>query len=179
MYYSNSNTAKPTVDNWYLNNIVDKGYDSYVSTGVFCEQAKVKSSVGYSSGNAVMEIYDSYMPNFKCSNDGNGNGELRLKVGLLTYDELIYAGAYYQKVNTDYYLFNKNYSMWTMSPAANEKISTYTNARIWYVMDGYLGRMISHFVIGSAGLKPVINLNANVLATGIGTSTDPYVVQTN
>ena len=60
------------------------------------------------------------MPHFKCSNEGNGNGELRLKVGLLTYDELIYAGAYYQKVNTDYYLFNKNYSMWTMSPAANE-----------------------------------------------------------
>jgi prepilin-type N-terminal cleavage/methylation domain-containing protein len=180
MYYSNSDIAKPTVDNWYQTNIVDKGYDLYVASGdYFCEQAKVKCcSSYYTSGSATMSVYTSYTPDFKCTVDGNGKGYLvdasGKKVGLMTYDELIYAGGYYNKYNSKYYLYNGSYGLWTMSPAGFwDSMQAYT----WYMF--YQGNVLNRNTANSSGLRPVINLNANVIATGTGTSSDPYVVQTN
>ena len=175
MYYSNSDIAKPKIDNWYEANINDKGYDSYVATSQFCEQAKVKNNPSYISGNATMKYVTNYIPNFKCESDGNGKGILNIKAGLITYDEMFYAGAYHSFTNnTNYFLYNGNYDIWTMSPGG-----FYGQDSIeWYVPKGsYLSCGNVYYSISS--LVPVINLNANVLATGIGTETDPYVVQTN
>ena len=172
MYDSNSDTAKSVIEDWYQTNIVDKGYDSYVSTGIFCEQAKAKHSSS-TSGNATMTLYSSYKPNFKCETDGNGKGIINSKVGLITYDEVIYAGGYYDRSNSNYYLYNNKYGIWTMSPSG----VTTTYARSWLVASS--GRMNSLGVSGDYGLKPVLNLKVNLLVSGTGTSTDPYVVQTN
>ena len=70
MYYSNSN-AKTQLETWYTNNIAsNEKYASKVATGnYFCEQAKVIFSKSNSAGNATMELYSSYTPNFKCSTD--------------------------------------------------------------------------------------------------------------
>jgi len=169
MYYSNSN-AKIQVEDWYQIKIIDKGYDSYVATGKFCEQAKVKWLAACTSGNEIMVMRDQYIPNFKCETDGNGKGSLDLKVGLITYDEVIHAGGG-NSDNTNYYLrFVPD--CWTMSPAGFE-ISSYG----WVNFSmGSIGRLYNG---ASNSLRPVINLNANVLVTGTGTSSDPYVVQTN
>ena len=171
MYYSNSDNAKPTVDNWYKSNIVDKGYDSFVSTETFCEQAKVKKDPSWTSGTAIMDVYTIYRPNFKCSKDGNGKGILNGKVGLITYDEVIHAGGYYGN-DSDYFLYNGNYGLWTMSPASFDA----TYARAWYVRD--TGAMFSYYVSATYSLRPVINLKSDVLATGTGTSADPYIIKT-
>ena len=174
MYYSNSYYAKPTIDDWYQKNISNKGYDSYVSTGTFCEQAKVKSDTNEPGGSATMETYTDYTPNFKCTTDRNGKGEINSKAGLITYDEAIYAGGYYPKPNVENYLSNRLYSMWTMSPCGSFMSYYY----VWTLREGaYLNSSIVSDL--SDSLFPVINLNANVLATGTGTSSDPYVVQTN
>ena len=173
MYYSNGSNAKTQVDNWYKTNITDKGYDSYVSTGTFCEQAKVKHSSSYTSGDATMTVYTAYTPDFKCSTDGNGKGVLNSKVGLITYDEVIHAGGYYNKSNSNYYLYNGSYSIWTMSPVGFSS----TGARDWRVSN--TGGVLNRTVSGGSSLCPVINLNTGLLATGTGTSADPYVVQTN
>ena len=173
MYYSNGSNAKTQVESWYKTNVEDKGYDSYVSTGKFCEQAKVKYSSGWTSGDATMEVYTAYRPNFKCSTDGNGKGILSSKAGLITYDEVIHAGGYYGKTNSNYYLYNGNYSIWTMSPAGFYSSVAY----VWRVVNA--GRVFIGNVDGYDGLRPVINLNTGLLATGTGTSDDPYVVQTN
>ena len=170
MYYSNSDTAKPTVDNWYQTNIVDKGYDSYVVKTTFCEQAKVKPKSSYTSGNATMVEYTAYTPNFKCETDGNNKGVINSKVGLITYDEVIHAGGYYDKSNTSCYLSNGSYYMWTMTPAGFN--SPY--ARTW---DAGANGSVSHNIVnGGSGFRPVINLNIETQATGTGTSTDPYMV---
>lgn len=176
MYYSNSDTAKPVVDNWYQTNIINNGYDSYVSNSIFCEQAKVKDISSDISGNATMYVYSSYTPNFKCEIDGNNKGLLNSKVGLITYDEVVHAGGYYDKKNYNYYLCNASDQFWTMSPGG-VRASEYADD--WYV--NYSGNMYSNVYVNSSGLglRPVINLNANVLATGTGTSSDPYIVQTN
>ena len=172
LYYSSGSNAKTKVDNWYQTNIIDKGYDSYVSIGMFCEQAKVKFSSGWTSGNATMKLYSDYTPNFKCAMDGNNKGILNSKAGLINYDEVIYAGGFYGKTNKNYYLYYGSYASWTMSPGGVES----SRAREWYVNTS--GYAITHGVDGGIGIRPVINLKSNVLATGTGTSTDPYVVQT-
>ena len=55
-----------------------------------------------------MTTYNKYTPDFKCSSDGNGKGLVNASVGLLTYDEVVYAGGYYRQSNSNYYLYNLN-----------------------------------------------------------------------
>ena len=117
MYYSNSN-AKTRLNSWYQTNIGSKSdlANKVVSGNYYCEQAKAKYSSGYTSGNASMTVYSSYTPNFKCTTDGNGKGQVSASVGLLSYDEVVHAGGYYSQTNSNYYLYNNKY-FWTMSPA--------------------------------------------------------------
>ena len=178
MYYSNSDKARTIVDDWYQRNIIDKGYDSYVATGTFCEQAKVKKDEAWTSGNATMEVYTTYMSNFKCSiNDGNEKGILNSKVGLISIDEVIHAGGYFQEENDSYYLNNGNW-FWTMSPAGFRSSSNYNGDVVdWYIDE--TGEVRTDNGLYNPGLRPVINLKADVLAAGTGTKTDPYVIKTN
>jgi len=173
MYYSNGSNAKTQVDTWYQTNITDKGYDSYVVNGTFCEQAKVKYSTSYTCGDATMVVYTAYTPDFKCTIDGNGKGVLNSKVGLITYDEVLHAGGYYGKSNHRYYLYNLSYNIWTMSPAGFSGAT----ASGWHVRQP--GDVLKNNVINPYSLRPVINLKTGALAKGTGTSSDPYVIQAN
>ena len=54
------------------------------------------------------------------------------------------------------------------------------NALAWGVLSsGNFNNGYSVFDDSLFSLRPVINLNTGLLATGTGTSSDPYVVQTN
>ena len=191
MYYSNSNIeggVKKTVDDWYNTNIGNNPvYDNKVAEGNFCEQAKVKYDNSCTSENAEMALAASYISDFKCAGDGNFKadgtqyGLLQMKVGLIIVDEVIHAGMpLYVDENIDYeadypentntYL-QKSYEWWTMSPAGFDGYDAY----VWKVgNDGFAMRV-------SVGIpfsvRPVINLNADVLATGKGTSDEPYEIQ--
>ena len=174
-YYSGSN-AKTMLENWYNTNIrSDSNLDKNVATGnYFCEQAKVKYGSSDTLGKATMTVYTSYTPNFKCSTDGNGKGIVNASVGLLTYDEVIYAGGYVSESNTSLYL---NYNeFYTMSPGGMVKYSNGTEASIWF-WSRAAAYIISNPVDMSRSLRPVLNLTANTLVTGSGTSTDPFVVE--
>lgn len=171
MYYSSGSDAKAVVDDWYQTNIVDAGYDSYVVTMPFCEQAKVKGLAGWSGENATMEVYTEYKPNFRYSIDGNGKGILNSKVGLITYDEVVYAGGYYGKDNKSYYLCRSG-GLWTMSPSGFSDV-----ANGWLVRSG--GSLSANHVRYGYGWCPVINLEIGTQATGTGTETDPYEVIIN
>jgi len=174
-YYSSSDTAKLKVDNWYKTNIVDKGFDSYIDTSVFCEQAKVKYADFETSGSATMIVYTSYTPTFKCSTDGNGKGIITDKVGMITYDEVVFAGGYYNVENDGETYLDNNFGYWTMTPSGFRASSM--GARLWTVT---ADAKISHYPTdGLFKYRPVITLKSDVTAIGTGTSTDPYVVQTN
>ena len=171
MYYTNSQ-AKTTLESWYQTNIGSKAdlAKNVASGAYYCEQAKAKVSSSYTSGNANMTLYSSYTPDFKCSSDGNGKGVVSTSVGLLTYDEVVYAGGYYAQNNSNYYLNNPAIYWWTMSPAGFA--SGYSN--VWYVRTtGYID---GNFVYNAYRLRPVLILNADTLVTGDGTSSDPFVV---
>ena len=168
-----SNEAKVEVDTWYATNIENTVFDSYVVTGKFCEQAKVKRTDSYTGGNTEMVLYSNYTPNFRCETDGNGYGELNLKVGLITYDEVIFAGGYYFKDNSSFYLkklYNEStYAyMGIMSPSGKSG----NNGTIWYWdRDGAVLSSTSNY---KSYYFPVINIDGSLPATGNGEPGSEY-----
>jgi len=173
MYYTNS-SVKTVLETWYKNSITDKEYGDKVVTGnYFCEQAKVayNDSTASNSG-ASMIVYSNYTPNFKCSTDANGKGVINSNVGLISYDEVIYAGGYPYVSNPDsYYLadITNFYNSWTTSPGG-----VGGSPQVWILNH-------SPFTIGLNStypycLRPVINLKVDTVVTGSGTSGSPWKV---
>ena len=175
-YYSSSE-LKYYVDSYYNNNLGNNiEYSSKVATGnYFCDAAKVKYSVDFTSGNATMAIYDNYTPDLVCETDGNDKGLLNLSAGLITYDEVVLAGGYFNSSNNQYYLY-QNTTWWTMSSAGVNGGNSVATA--WRVNDaGKLSNYGTNGVQDACRMRPVINLKADVTATGTGTELDPYVIQ--
>ena len=186
-YYTGSgNLVKSPLENWYNSNIGNNSnYSLNVVTGdYFCEQAivayKQYFADGYKTYNTTsktssMVAYDSYQARFKCQNDKNRHGIVSSSVGLLSYDEVLYAGGYPTRSNESYYLYSGvEYRL--MSPSGN--YPTLSFCYTWTV--GNDGKLTIEDVKNAALiLRPVINLKVNtrILDSGTGTSTDPYVVK--
>ena len=173
MYYTNSQ-AKTILENWYQTNIGSKSdlAKNVASGAYYCEQAKVKVGDSATSGSATMTTYNKYTPDFKCSSDGNGKGVVNASVGLLTYDEVVYAGGYHAQTNRKYYLYNSANTMWTMSPAG----FTSGSANVWYVITS--GDLYNGNVRNIDAIRPVINLTANTqISSGDGTKENPFIVE--
>ena len=173
MYYTNSQ-AKTQLENWYQTNIGSKSNlaDKVATGNYYCEQAKTKYADSYTSGSATMTTYNKYIPDFKCSSDGNGKGLVNANVGLLNYDEVVYAGGYRGQSNSNYYLYNSSISWWTMSPAGILRGISY----VWYV--NTMGRVNDGLATSSYIICPVLNLNTNTqISDGDGTKDSPFVVE--
>ena len=161
-YYSAS-TAKTTLESWYTYNL--SSYDSKIASGsYFCE----KQVGGWDT-----------TPTFKCANDSNSHGLISAKIGLITYDELRFAGAVYNRLNENFYLYHDN-AYWTMTnyQSGSSNSSSY-NFDVWAVGVGSGGAGGALDAYGSSNprmLRPVINLNSNVKLSGSGTSSSPYTV---
>ena len=173
MYYSNSQ-AKTQLESWYQTNIGSKSdlAQNVASGAYYCEQAKVKEVSEILSGNATMTVYNKYTPDFKCTTDGNGKGIVNANVGLLSYDEVVYAGGYPNQENNNYYLYNSA-DWWTMSP--NGFISTFSYSSVWVITDK--GKANYECVDRNNGFRVVLVLKSDAMTTGTGTSSDPFVVE--
>ena len=119
-----------------------------------------------------MTTYSKYTPDFKCSSDRNGKGVVNANVGLLSYDEVVYAGGYCGQNNSSYYLNNLAIDWLTMGPTGFS--GSRAIATVWYVNTA--GTVDNGNVNGAYRLRAVLNLTANTLATGSGTSSDPFVI---
>ena len=185
-YYSNSTIAKPLVDSWYQNNIVKLGYDNEVAEGnYFCQQAKVmwenNHIISSPVGTADMVYKEDYVPSLTCETDNNGYGLLNGKVGLITYDEVVYAGGNFPFAYSimDFYMMTNEDHTFTMSNGGYDD----TNQVEWLLhSDGRLETcpLGSDFICKSS-LRPVINLKTTTKVWGHGTLADPYkvVIDTN
>ena len=173
MYYTNSE-LKTVVDNWFTTNITGDNANKVVSGNYFCEAARVAYNISkYTAGSATVTAKESYTPTFECITDGNGKGVVTSKVGLVTYDEIIYAGGWYYVSGLSYpYYLNSGNLYWTMSPTG---FYGNTIATAWTVSsDGNTG---SYSVGGTRGVRPVLILSADTLVSGSGTESDHYIVK--
>ena len=112
------------------------------------------------------------------SNGNKTNGNLKYPIGLLTADEVSFAGAYkYGKANKSYYLYNSSMTSrwWLSSP----NYGSDSIASEWIVFG--LGGDIGSFTVDSNNaFRPSINLKAELLVGGgDGTSSNPYTVKLN
>ena len=109
---------------------------------------------------------------FTVNDTTNGNGELTYKIGLLTADEVAFAGAVYSARDSLFYLSENvgETAWWTMSP------SDFGNKQAFiFGVKNYLIKAFAAY--GSAALRPSISLVSGIEVTsGTGTSEDPYVV---
>ena len=110
------------------------------------------------------------------SNGNKTNGNLKYPIGLLSADEVSFAGAYkIGQLNKSYYLYNSSITSnwWLSSPEGYGG----SNAFEWYVY-GSNGFINTNLVNYSSVLRPSINLKASVLVGGgDGTSENPYTVK--
>ena len=185
---ANSSMAKITLDAWYNTNLLS--YASYIEDTVYCNDRSIGELNGwdpnggdttsYLSFGPRIRVYSTYTPTLSCSraldrftvSSTIGNGTLTYPVGLITSDEVMYAGGKGSTTNNKCFL-NTNQTYWSLSPHS----FLYSNAHEFIVFDfGNFGNGIG----SSGGLRPVISLKStDVVQSGDGTSTNPYVIQTN
>ena len=117
---------------------------------------------GSSKGNGALIVNNS--------NDENYRDERPTPIGLITADEVAFAGGVYGSNNTSYYLYN-NATYWTMSPFRFNG----SNASVFVVYDrGSFGSDSVNRTI--PGVRPVINIRSNVELTGTGSQDNPFKV---
>ena len=111
------------------------------------------------------------------SNDTvNGNGNLKYNIGMLSIDEIIYAGQIYGPgtKNCTFYLYsNSNAFWWTLTP--NSYRASSNDARVFVLNDSTGG----HNVSIQYGLRPSIALISNIKITNMnqnGTISNPYII---
>ena len=104
------------------------------------------------------------------------NKALTYPSGLITYDELVFAGLSSSIKNSNSYLYSSS-SYWFMSPGYYESQTNF--ALEWFFLSDWQ-RLHYNAVKVEHGVRPVINLRSDVkISGGIGTANDPYVVDTN
>ena len=187
---TNKSAILTNLETWYTNNL--KTYADAIADTVWCnDKTNVTDTTydpydwnpnGYGYGTNVTYYGATQRlvstdgsaggtgPSLKC------NGELSKitsKVGLITADELAFAGYAYNISNTTTYLQENatDTYWWSLSPYRFDG----GGARVWGV-GGSDGRFGSLSVSGAGGVRPSISLKSTTNVTGEGTSSTPYII---
>ena len=113
---------------------------------------------------------------FTVSDTTYGNGALSgyAKVGLLTADEIAFAGGALKSSNLTYYIKgNTNSSMWwALSPGFFDG----SDAGVLGVYGNH-SSLVDYFVYSNYGVRPSLSLSSGVkISGGIGSATNPYKI---
>ena len=189
---TNKSTILTNLETWYTNNL--KTYESVIDDTVWCNDKtnvdKTYNPWNWSNVNGLgygtnVTIYGATQrlvstsrsaggtgPSFKC------NGELSKitsKVGLITADELAFAGYAHELENTTTYLQENIGTLWwwSLSPYDFSSIG----AAVWGVLGGNGYFSTSGVSDHAGGLRPSISLKSTTNVTGDGTSSSPFVVK--
>ena len=190
---AHANTNKSTIlnnlESWYTNNLAS--YESKLADTIWCnDKSTVSGGPGYGTNSTDYAAYNrldsTKQPTLKCPNDNNGvklskftvddttngNGNLTYKIGLLTADEISFAGSIAYTYNRSTYLQENTGTnwWWSLSPVDFDG----DRAFVWSV---YSGGLNNSGVYSRDGLRPVISLISSTNVTGDGTSENPYVVE--
>ena len=173
---TNDSTIKTFIDTWYKNNMTS--YTSQLEDTVFCNDRSYTTSGSNLFFGAYTRLITNIQPTLKCQNArdkftvdaSNGNGALTYPVGLITADEMAYAGGVNNTSNYSFYLYNKAYQ-WAFSPSAFYWSKTYE-----FNLDP-TGVPRNTYVTNSYVVCPVVSLKSGIgYLSGSGTANDPFVI---
>ena len=190
----NDSTIKTYIDNWYKNNLID--YTKYLSKdAVYCNDRELASGQAYSITKVFVyapyeRIYTNKQPTYNCTNMSdafsvnNTSAKLDYPIGLMSIDELSYAGGQaFTTLDAPYawYYTNANgessygsVAFWALSPFYWD--GSYSG--VWYV-DGsdYPGLLNLYNVDDTGAVRPSVSLSScNLISRGDGSANNPYVV---
>ena len=193
---TNNSTIKTYVDNWYKNNLT--AYTKYLSNdAVYCNDRNLASGETYSTTRsfsyASSERIDfTSQPTYNCTNMSdafsvnNTSAKLDYPVGLMTIDELNYAGGEFNTSLTAPYA-------WYYTNANGE--SSYSDLEFWSLspFEWYRSRLDEWKVLGSSdpgrlngfgvssmgAVRPLVSLSScNLISRGNGGPENPYEIYT-
>ena len=202
----NKSDILKNLETWYTNNLVayeskladtiwcnDKStFTTYTSGSTYGTGLGYGTNqTGYGASNRVdadfiddVALYAS--PSLICPNDNNGgklskftvsdttkgNGNLTYKIGLLTVDEIAFAGSIAYTYNRSTYLQENTGTTWWWSLSPD-----YFDGHRAFVWGVGSGDLVTGYVGGDNGVRPVISLISSTNVTGDGTSENPYIVE--
>ena len=196
---TNDSKIKKTIDTWYKNNMTS--YTSQLEDTVWCNDRSIVTDLANSNGGSfsdyttlgygtnktlygpasrVGDNVSNPTPTLKCAQDNdkftvdvsNGNGALTYPVGLITADEMAYAGGVFDSSNNSFYLYIGQY-YWTLSPS-----DFYTSGAREFSLTSS-GRLDNNRVYVTNVVRPSVSLKQGIEVTGgSGTATDPFVIAT-
>lgn len=159
----NDSNITESLDNWYNLNL--SNYADYIANYKFCNDLTLNGD----SFNAYNRIVTDKNPLNVCLGE-----EINRKIGLLTADEVVFAGASTQK-NESYYLYNPDIKTAYYTMTSAKKTENYYPFLV--NTDGSIIYDTSADLLRAA--RPVINIIANIGASGQGTIENPYVLGLN
>ena len=188
---TNKSTILTNLETWYNNNLT--AYESVIDNSVWCNDKTNVTDTSYDPWRMTpnglgyaknVTYYGATQRLISTSGSAGGtgpslkcNGELskiNSKIGLITADELAFAGyaaglqnstTYLQENATDTY-------WWSLSPDGFDGVGAY----VWRV-DGGNSNFVSSNVNIAVGVRPSISLKPSTNVTGNGTSENPYIVK--
>lgn len=184
--YDNS-LVKSELDSWYNSN----GLNTYKNNGLlktskFCVDLSTVTMTGSQTSTTVYYFgsykrvgfdADNYSPSFTCDSEYIREYD----IGLISADEVVFAGGVFNNATTNYYLYNKDISSvwWTISPSYYDSGTNMKTVSVFTInSDGTLSDWPdADLTTGSRGIRPVITLDTDRLSSGTGTSTDPYIFE--
>ena len=190
---TNSSTIKTAIDNWYKDNL-NTNYGKYLSTtAVYCND-RSNPAGGYNTGSTIFN-YGAYTrlvtnktPTYDCTNTSdafsvsNSSAKLTYPIGLMTADEILFAGGLISTKAPAYYYKNSagnssTGSQWwhTMSPYYWSGLFSYVFFVCGSENPGILG---GAGVDASLGVRPAISLKSCIkYGTGDGSANAPYTIE--
>ena len=187
---TNKSTILTNLETWYTNNL--KAYESVIADTVWCNDKTNVTDTSYNPWDysnvtglgygTNVTYYGATQRLVGTSGSAGGTGpslkcnelsKITSKVGLITADELAYAGYAYAQNNTTTYLQENatDTYWWSLSPDSFSG----SDASVCYVI-GSGGRFGVISVDDAGGVRPSISLKSTTNVTGEGTSDKPYKV---
>ena len=193
---TNNSTIKTYVDNWYKNNLT--AYTKYLSSdAVYCNDRNHASGQTYSTTNrfnyaSYDRILTNKQPTYNCTNMSdafsvnNTSAKLDYPIGLITIDEISYAGGQHGSSLTTPYA-------WYYTNAKGESItgsseSCSLSPDYWYGSYSTVWRQYGNGTPGGLGpvdialsiaVRPSVSLSScNLISRGDGSPEKPYEIYT-
>lgn len=188
------------LSNWFVQTVNSK-YSNYLSKdAVYCNDRELASGYSYSlNGNFYFKAYDrlekSKNPTYDCTNNkdafslNNTETKFTLAVGLMTADEVIFAGGsvaeelsypftwYYNNATDGQSIIDAD-GFWTMTPSDYNTGAADMYYVNYSVLNGGLGA--DGVNLSNIAVRPVTSLKSCILwSKGDGSATSPYEIVEN
>ena len=189
---TNDSTIKAYIDSWYKDNLLN--YTKYLSTTAIYYNDRDVGSGTYSATGSSSFDYKAYTrlntnktPTYDCTNTSdafsvsNSSAKLTYPIGLMTADEISFAGGLFGSQATAYYYYNSAKGSSTGSTYWYTMTPNYWNGLKSFVFgvsgSNYPGRLSNADINYTRSVRPVTSLKSCVKwASGDGTPENPYTI---